>query len=191
MKHCVASSGPAAPGYYVSRERREGRHLDGVELSCLSFCGRPITTPTFLCGALHRNEQVPVHVRQAGAVFFKNLIKQHWDEDSGGEGSIGEAVKIEASFVSLQLCFHNQHSPASDSLPPIFVALTRAPAPCPLCSTPPPSRLALPPHTQVRDGLLSLFLCITNSLQMQLGEVRMTPAFTSTPQPLEHGRAQD
>ena len=118
-----------------------------------------------------------MHVRQAGAVFFKNLAKQHWDVDSGGEGSIGEAIKTQASVSCANRCPFLQHSPATDAYPPrlirhsqclrVFLHHSQSPRAC---------GKRTPPITQVRDGLLSLFLCVAHNLQMQLSEVTLSPA---------------
>ena len=41
------------------------------------------------------NEAVPIGVRQAGAVFFKNLVKVHWEPADEQTFGIPDAVKVQ------------------------------------------------------------------------------------------------
>ena len=41
-------------------------------------------------------EQVPPHVRQAAAIFFKNLTKRHWDAEEPTSATIPDATKQQA-----------------------------------------------------------------------------------------------
>eukprot|EP00962_Isochrysis_galbana_P040697 scaffold14788_cov127-Isochrysis_galbana.AAC.1 len=51
-------------------------------------------TPSAAISVLHllTAETLPAHVRQAGAVYFKNMCKQHWDAEAS-DIPIGEPVK--------------------------------------------------------------------------------------------------
>lgn len=43
-------------------------------------------------------EQVPLQVRQAAAVFFKNAVRQHWEPEDEHELTIPDEIKTQARF---------------------------------------------------------------------------------------------
>jgi len=51
-------------------------------------------TPSAAITVLHllTSDGLPAHVRQAGAVYFKNMCKQHWDAEAS-DITIAEPVK--------------------------------------------------------------------------------------------------
>lgn len=123
-------------------------------------------------------EALPAHVRQAGAVYFKNMCKQHWDAEAS-DIPIAEPVKQQVAAAGDPEVARGHVSRTRARVPPPVTRHARslaslvAPTGTSNPSIPhfhphlhPPSRFP----AQVRDGLLPLFLVVPESLQAQLSE---------------------
>ena len=72
-----------------------------AEDSLASARRQPQCTPSVL--GLLTQEQVPLQVRQAAAVFFKNVVRQHWAPEDEHELTIPDEIKTQVKDNLLQL----------------------------------------------------------------------------------------
>ena len=99
-------------------------------------------------------KQVPLQVRQAAAVFFKNVVRRHWEPE------VSPAPTLTRTLTR------------TPSLTRTLAPARRPPRPSPPTRYQDEHELTIPDEikTQVKDNLLQLYLAVAELLQSQLSE---------------------